>query len=326
MIGAFSPTAAAPSATNKNAHAFRVPITATPGQKFYACVSINITAGTKYTTVEVTVSRPVWWTGNAATTSLIANIGSTTTTKYGLPATNQWGFTTTTLATGTAFDYDNTEALNTPAGSQPASSIVGLTAAKWAAATSTTERITLTDVTCRNGEYLAYTLTKATGNLYAHYWTGESAMGRGLPAAAGTFKHLEIFSFTQPGATYTATASQPMIVMRVPVAAAVGDKYYAGFSVSDNSANTAAKFYTNSLAVTVSTARRFGSVADFTASLKQPLFTTVTTLAAPATPVIANPIATKSWVKAVATKTPLWTNGGITGGIPGQVVAFVFPV
>jgi len=154
-------------------------------------------------------------------------------------------------------------------------------------------------------------------------------MGRGLPTeVATTFKHLEVFSFAQPGASYTTTSAQPMIVLRVPEDAIVGDKYVAGFSVSDDMEWAAPKFYTSSLAVTVSTARRFGSAADFTASLKQPLFTTVTTLAAPSTAgniITATPVATESWVKAVTSKTPLWTGGAITAAIPGQVVAFVFP-
>ena len=83
--------------------------------------------------------------------------------------------------------------------------------------------------------------------------------------------------------------------------------------------------------MTVSTARRFGSAADFTASLKQPLFTTETTLTAPAAVggvaqvVTSTPVATASWPKAVASKTIGWTGGAITGAIPGQVVAFVFP-
>ena len=59
-------------------------------------------------------------------------------------------------------------------------------------------------------------------------------MGRGLPTAvANTFQHLEVFSFAQPGAAYAANTAQPMIVLRVPVAAVAGDVYVAGFSVSD---------------------------------------------------------------------------------------------
>jgi hypothetical protein len=79
------------------------------------------------------------------------------------------------------------------------------------------------------------TPSTAANKLYAHFWTGQSGMGRGLPTeVATTFKHLEVFSFAQPGASYTTTTAQPMIVLRVPVAAVVGDKYFAGFSVSDD--------------------------------------------------------------------------------------------
>lgn len=78
-------------------------------------------------------------------------------------------------------------------------------------------------------------MTATANKLYAHFWTGQSGMGRGLPTeVATTFKHLEVFSFAQPGASYTTTSAQPMIVMRVPELAIVGDKYFAGFSVSDD--------------------------------------------------------------------------------------------
>lgn len=55
-------------------------------------------------------------------------------------------------------------------------------------------------------------------------------MGHALPTTAG-YEHLEVFSFAQPGNAYSGTASAgvPAIVLRVPVAAAVGAKYYAGF-------------------------------------------------------------------------------------------------
>lgn len=72
MIASFTAAASAPTATNKNAYAFRVPAAATPGQKYYACVSIG-SATTAYTTVEVVVDRPVWWAGAASTTNLVAN-------------------------------------------------------------------------------------------------------------------------------------------------------------------------------------------------------------------------------------------------------------
>jgi hypothetical protein len=55
-------------------------------------------------------------------------------------------------------------------------------------------------------------------------------MGSALPTTAD-YEHLEVFSFAQPGNAYSATNSDgvPSIVLRVPVAAAVGAKYYSGF-------------------------------------------------------------------------------------------------
>jgi len=114
-------------------------------------------------------------------------------------------------------------------------------------------------------------------------------MGRSsLPAETTTFKHLELFSFAQPGASVTVgatstaanVAAKPVVVLRVPEAARKGDgtvKYYAGFQVSDD-ADNAVKFYTTSLTVTV-TARRFGSVADWEKTIVQPNFTTIKALA-----------------------------------------------
>lgn len=105
-------------------------------------------------------------------------------------------------------------------------------------------------------------------------------MGRSsLPAETATFKHLELFSFAQPGASNTVgadVAAKPVVVLRVPESAMEGDgsiKYYAGFQVSDD-ADNAVKFYTTSLTVTVS-ARRFGSVANWKKSLVQPNFTAI---------------------------------------------------
>jgi hypothetical protein len=98
-------------------------------------------------------------------------------------------------------------------------------------------------------------------------------MGRSsLPAETATFKHLELFSFAQPGtdttvgdpATAARVAAKPVVVLRVPESAMEGDgtiKYYAGFQVSDI-ADDAARFYTTSLTVTVS-ARRFGTLAKW---------------------------------------------------------------
>jgi hypothetical protein len=52
-----------------------VPAAATVGQKYYACLTIGITAGARYTTVEVEVGRPVFWLGTDAskTTNFGAN-------------------------------------------------------------------------------------------------------------------------------------------------------------------------------------------------------------------------------------------------------------
>jgi len=125
-------------------------------------------------------------------------------------------------------------------------------------------------------------------------------MGRSsLPAETTTFKHLELFSFAQPGASVTTgvtstaanVAAKPVVVLRVPESAMKGDgsiKYYAGFQVSDDADNSA-KFYTTSLTVTVS-ARRFGSVANWKKSLVQPNFTgaaNIKALTAPTTPLTA---------------------------------------
>jgi len=105
-----------------------------------------------------------------------------------------------------------------------------LTGAEWFTANTSTTRVTAVPLTCRNGEYLAYTLTASANKLVAHFWTGQAGMGHALPTTAG-YEHLEVFSFAQPGNAYSATASEgvPAIVLRVPVAAAVGAKYYAGF-------------------------------------------------------------------------------------------------
>jgi len=122
-------------------------------------------------------------------------------------------------------------------------------------------------------------------------------MGRSsLPAETTTFKHLELFSFAQPGASVTVNAdvaAKPVVVLRVPEAARKGDgtvKYYAGFQVTDD-ADNAVKFYTTSLTVTV-TARRFGSVADWAKTIVQPNFTTIKELTAATTPRTTAPTAT----------------------------------
>jgi hypothetical protein len=73
-------------------------------------------------------------------------------------------------------------------------------------------------------------MTASANKLIASFWTGQAGMGRSPPTTAG-YNMLEVFSFAQPGNAYSATNSDglPAIVLRVPVAAAVGAKYYSGF-------------------------------------------------------------------------------------------------
>jgi len=165
-------------------------------------------------------------------------------------------------------------------------------------------------------------------------------MGRSsLPAETDTFKHLELFSFAQPGNLYTVganNAAKPVVVLRVPEAAWKGDgtaKYYAGFQVSDDADAATAKFYTTSLTVTV-TGRRFGSVANWEKSLVQPLFTDINALEAANTPRTGNtpPTAaemvtdTTAAASGVAAPDGQWgTKSMVTGAIPGQVVGFKLP-
>lgn len=163
-------------------------------------------------------------------------------------------------------------------------------------------------------------------------------MGRSsLPAETATFKHLELFSFAQPGADTTVgatstaanVAAKPVVVLRVPESAMEGDgtiKYYAGFQVSDD-ADNAVKFYTTSLTVTVS-ARRFGSAANWKKSLVQPNFTAasdVKALTAPAAPRTSAGGNTAWFTTDQGSLNSYWTNGAVTGAIPGQVVGFTFP-
>jgi len=166
-------------------------------------------------------------------------------------------------------------------------------------------------------------------------------MGRSsLPAETATFKHLELFSFAQPGNLYTVgadNAAKPVVVLRVPEAAWKGDgtaKYYAGFQVSDDADAATAKFYTTSLTVTVTGSRRFGSVANWEKSLVQPLFTDINALEAANTPRTGNtpPTAaemvtdTTAAASGVAAPVGQWgTKSMVTGAIPGQVVGFKLP-
>jgi hypothetical protein len=156
-------------------------------------------------------------------------------------------------------------------------------------------------------------------------------MGRSsLPAETATFKHLELFSFAQPGASMTAGAdvnAKPVVVLRVPEAAMEGDgtvKYYAGFQVSDDADHTTKKFYTTSLTVTV-TARRFATITKWKQSLVQPNFTaasnikSLTVPGAPRTSAGGN----TAWLTAdQGSLNSYWTNGAVTGAVPGQVVGF----
>lgn len=163
-------------------------------------------------------------------------------------------------------------------------------------------------------------------------------MGRSsLPAETATFKHLELFSFAQPGASATTgvtttaanVAAKPVVVLRVPESAMEGDgtiKYYAGFQVSDD-ADNAVKFYTTSLTVTVS-ARRFGSVANWKKSLVQPNFTAASNIKALTAPTSPRTSAggNTAWLTAdQGSLNSYWTNGAVTGAIPGQVVGFTLP-
>lgn len=163
-------------------------------------------------------------------------------------------------------------------------------------------------------------------------------MGRSsLPAETATFKHLELFSFAQPGASATTgvtstaanVAAKPVVVLRVPESAMEGDgtiKYYAGFQVSDD-ADNAVKFYTTSLTVTVS-ARRFGTLAKWKESLVQPNFTAssnIKVLTAPAAP-RTSAGGNTAWLTAdQGSLNSYWTNGAVTDAIPGQVVGFTLP-
>ena len=259
-----------------------MPTTATPGQKYYSCLSFN-TATTSYTTVEVEVARPAFWIhANTVTTSFVANQGTATA---GLPKASEWGFesiTATSLAVSPYiwdWDYGTIAATNSAQGTE----LVGAAASVWTtAADEATSRVKIQTKSCRNGEYLAYSFeaSEASKKLYTHFWTGVSSMGRGLPDEVTGFKHLEVYSFAQPGTSYTESSKVaiPAIVFRVPEAAAIGEKYFAGFSVTDDWAASSATFYTSVLQVTVMSARRFSTAALWEATLMQPDFQANTVL------------------------------------------------
>jgi hypothetical protein len=261
--------------TTYDAETLRVPTSATPGQKYYSCLTFN-TPTASYTTIEVEVTRPVLWQhGTGVTTSLTNTQGGT---NAGLPAALEWGFTAIT-ATGIAasphiWDWD--------AGAVPSQNanqgteLVGAAASVWStSANSATSRVKVQAQNGRNGDYIAYSLeASSTKKLYAHFWTGQTGMGRGLPAETSSFKHLEVYAFAQPGTDYTESgkAAIPAIVLRVPEAATGGEKYYAGFSVTDDFEANTATYYTSSLEVTVLAGRRYGTAAAWQASLVQPDF------------------------------------------------------
>jgi hypothetical protein len=136
-----------------------------------------------------------------------------------------------------------------------------------------------------------------------------------LPAESsdGTFKHLEVYSFAQPGESYTEASkvALPAIVLRVPPAAESGHKYFAGFGVTDDFETTSALFYTSVLEVTVMPARRYATAAEWEASLWQPDFQAPKVLSSSDTPLTTIDTAT-TWI---TTTNANW--GTVTDAIPG---------
>lgn len=255
---------------------------------------------------------------------MLANQG---TVNAGLPKALEWGFTATALSGATAIDA--TTELGTSSNSiQMATDISAIANTVWESGSA--EKIDTQAVKARAGEYLFFQRTAAAGTAIVNFWTGQAGMGRfTLPAESTTFKHLELWSFAQPGNKYTTTNAQPAVVLRVPTAAIKGSaKYYAGFQIADNAANTAVKFYTTSLQVEV-IARRFGTADKFKESLVQPNFQTVDALTAPTTGseiVTTAPDSNSEWLTATVTgKKSYWTGSEVTNAIPGQVVAFSLP-
>lgn len=255
---------------------------------------------------------------------MLANQG---TVNAGLPKALEWGFTATDLTGATAIST-TTELSGTSNAVQMTTDITAIANTVWESGSA--EKIDTQAVKARAGEYLFFKGTAAAGKAVVNFWTGQAGMGRfTLPAESATFKHLELWSFAQPGNHYTATDAQPAVVLRVPTAAINGNaKYYAGFQIADNAIASAVKFYTTSLQVEV-TARRFGTADKFKESLVQPNFQTVTALAAPTTAseiVTTAPDSTSEWLTAtVSGKKSYWTNGEFADAIPGQVVAFSLP-
>jgi len=251
---------------------------------------------------------------------MLANQG---TALAGLPKINEWGFTATALTGATAITT-TTELGSTSNAVQMTTDISAIANTVWESGSA--EKIDTQAVNARAGEYLFFKGTATTGIAIVNYWTGQAGMGRfTLPAESATFKHLELWSFAQPGNKYTASDAQPAVVLRVPTAAVKGSaKYYAGFQFAENAADTAVKFYTTSLQVTV-TARRFGNVTDWKKSLVQPNFTAasnIKSLAVPAAPRTSAGGNTAWLTLDQGSLNSYWTNGQVTGAIPGQVVGF----
>jgi len=127
---------------------------------------------------------------------MLANQG---TVNAGLPKVNEWGFTATTLAGATAITT-TTELGGTDNAVQMTAdfSTTGITDALWAS--GSTQKIDTQAVKARAGEYLLFKGTATTGKAIVNFWTGQAGMGRfTLPAETTTFKHLELWSFAQPG-------------------------------------------------------------------------------------------------------------------------------
>jgi hypothetical protein len=255
---------------------------------------------------------------------MLANQG---TVNAGLPKALEWGFTATALSGATAIST-TTELSGTNNAVQMTTDIAAIASTVWESGSA--QKIDTQAVKARAGEYLFFQRTAATGKALVNFWTGQAGMGRfNLPAESATFKHLELWSFAQPGNKYTTTDAQPAVVLRVPTAAIKGTaKYYAGFQIADNAIASAVKFYTTSLQVEV-TARRFGTADKFKESLVQPNFQTVTALTAPTTGseiVTTAPDTNSEWLTAtVSGKKSYWTGSEFTDAIPGQVVAFSLP-
>lgn len=210
-------------------------------------------------------------------------LASQGTVNAGLPKTNEWGFTATALTGATALDK-TTVLGGTNNAVQMTTDISAIASTVWESGAA--QKIDTQAVKARAGEYLFFKGVASAGKAIVNFWTGQAGMGRfALPAETATFKHLELWSFAQPGNKYTTTDAQPAVVLRVPTTAIDSDLrdksfYYAGFQIADDAIASTAKFYTTSLKVEI-TARRFGSADLFKQSIVQPNFQTVTALTEP---------------------------------------------